>query len=183
MNENWQTANNKKTYATMKFNHRPQWKYINKYIGEHDIKSILDVGCGEIKHIDGPNDWVGMDLNSKIKNNKVINADFLNYKFDREFDMVLIAGVVDHYDDKTFEKFLESALAVNPEHIIITFFTKMMADVSKSSKLRTSKGTYILHHFGIESIKKILKKYNLNDYCIKQTDTRSNILIIRSDKK
>ena len=181
MNENWQTANNHITYKRMKGNHWFQWEFINKYVNENNIKSILDVGCGEIKHIKGSSEWVGIDLSSAIKNKKVIHADFLNYKFDREFDMVLIAGVVNHYTNETFEKFLEAALAVNPKHIIITFFTKMMTDTSKSSKLRTSKGTYILCHFGIASIKRTLKKYNLNNYTFEKIDTKSNILIIRRD--
>jgi len=178
MNEDWE-ANNKKTYNKMKKNHLLQWDYIDKYIDEQNIKSILDVGCGEIQHIGFSSEWVGIDVNSTIKNEKVIHGDFFNYKFDREFDMVLIAGVVEHYDNETFEKFLDSALKVNPKHILITLFMRIREKDSKLFKYRSSYGLpHIRCKFGRNSIKRIMEKYNLN-YSIEKIDNRSHVIVIR----
>jgi len=179
MDEDWE-ANNKKTYAKMKKNHKLQWDYIDKYISENDIKSILDVGCGEIQHIGFSGDWVGIDVNSTIKNDKVILGDFFKYKFDREFDLVLIAGLIEHYGIEELEKFIQSALRVNPKYIILTSFMGIREGNSKLTSLYTSKKKYLVSRFGKESIKELLTKYNLENYFIEKINSRNSIIIIRS---
>ncbi len=182
MNENWE-ENDALAYQKMKRNHVEQWNYISKFIAEKHIKSILDVGCGDSKLYDFSGDWIGIDLNTTIKNDKVITADFLDYKFDREFDMVLIAGVAEHYNNKKLEEFLKVALQTNPKYILITLFIGIREGSSRIFGFITSKKMYSMSRFGTKSIKKIMKKCQLDKYFIEKINHRDRIIVIRRERR
>jgi len=180
MNEDWED-NDSVSYKRMHKNHKLQWEFINTFIAERDIKSILDVGCGNHNLYNFSGDWVGIDVNTTLKNDKIITADFLDYKFDREFDMVLIAGVVEHYKLEQFKTFIKAALKVNPKYILITLFMGIKEKNSRISSLITSKKNYKISRFGKLSIKRVMEELNLDDYSIEELLRRSTVIIIRRE--
>tara|TARA_B100002019_G_C21272633_1_gene603271 strand:- start:1710 stop:3311 length:1602 start_codon:yes stop_codon:yes gene_type:complete len=90
----------------------PYIKYVNKFIQENNIKSILDVGCGDglmISHLDLSDEiqLTGIDI-SKIaikqatsrfqnkENFRFIHTEAMNYDSYGEYDLILIKDVFQH---------------------------------------------------------------------------------------
>ena len=142
-------------------------------------ESILDVGCGDRQLFEFSGEWEGIDFNTTIKNDKVVIADFFKHDFNREFDMVLIAGVVEHYKGKKIREFLETAFKVNPKYIVITLFFGIKEGGSRTFGLDTSEKMYPMTRFGRESTKKTLDGYKFDNYFIKKIGLDSVIVIRR----
>ncbi|HUU87633.1 MAG TPA: class I SAM-dependent methyltransferase [Candidatus Glassbacteria bacterium] len=180
MNEDW-NINKFRDYKRMRNRHKPLWEYVDKFIKEKNIKSILDVGCGNCKLYNFSGDWTGIDVNTTIKNDKIIEADFLTYKFDREFEMVLIAGVVEHYSSEMFKQFVETALKVRPKYVLVSLFIRLNKDGNKSHTILTSISNrkHKMTIYGKKFIEKIMENLGLNNYSIEELSIKNNLIIIR----
>lgn len=90
-------------------------------------KSILDIGCGfgdlnrALSRQETEFDYTGVDLVAELidegrrqypqENIEFINADFLDYTFTREFDIVLASGIFNHkFDSGENDLFVERVL-------------------------------------------------------------------------
>ena len=93
--------------------HGIMYEYISRYIPING-KSILEIGCGSGQNIEtwfraGAGKLTALDIDEtpvvitkqrckelQIKNVNIIQADFLSYEFDEEFDIVNCVQVIEH---------------------------------------------------------------------------------------
>lgn len=108
------------------------WEEICKIMKEHDVKSILDIGCGtgqfaECVHYNNFEKYIGIDFSSKaidrcldvlknINNNYIfINENVLKINFENfEYDCVVATEFLEH-----IEKDIEVLLKIKSEKLII----------------------------------------------------------------
>lgn len=118
---------------------------ILKYIDKNNVKSLLDVGCGQgnktayISKLLGFIEAVGLDasksgialadkLYSNYKNLKFINEDLNEFYLENEdkYDMVSALEVLEHIED--WESLLNNMIKVCNRYILLTFPTGRMRD-------------------------------------------------------
>lgn len=180
MNENWE-KNNPFLYGRMKARHPHLWKYVEKFVEGKNIQSILDVGCGTYTPYRFSGDWVGIDVNSTIIKFNVVKSDFLTHDFDREFDMVLIAGVVEHYKARELKRFIEKALEVNPKYILISLFMGVGRKGSRTITMIAPGRKQKMTRHGEKTIERIMKELGLNNYSIERISKKDNLVVVRRD--
>jgi len=104
--------------------------FCRKIINKYNIKSILDIGCGDAlvkklnKQLFPGMLYQGIDLNSGIykipysNNIKLIKKRADLFKFKKKYDAVLLLDVLEH--DKNFTCILEYSLKIAKKYIFIS---------------------------------------------------------------
>lgn len=102
---------------------KPFLNFLQKYVKDNNIKTILELGCGDfnlMKHFnfDGLK-YFGVDIAESIiaKNNKnyrkpnikFLYEDIRGFKFERDYDLVLIKDVLIHLDNSSVLQVLYNA--------------------------------------------------------------------------
>ncbi len=102
---------------------KPFLNFLQKYVKDNNIKTILELGCGDfnlMKHFnfDGLK-YFGADIAESIiaKNNKnyrkpnikFLHEDIRGFKFERDYDLVLIKDVLIHLDNSSVLQVLYNA--------------------------------------------------------------------------
>jgi 2-polyprenyl-3-methyl-5-hydroxy-6-metoxy-1,4-benzoquinol methylase len=109
---------------------------VNSIINEKNIKSILDIGCGDWRigkelNLDNIN-YLGLDASSdiinKIKHNKKSNIKFINYdaelyKF-HNVDLILIKDVLQHLSSDSVKNILSKVFEYAKYALICNDFNK-----------------------------------------------------------
>lgn len=130
-----------------------KWEYyllrcILKYINKNNVKSLLDVGCGQgnktayISEYLGFIQSVGLDasksgialadkLYSNCKNLKFINSDLNEFSSENEdkYDIVSALEVLEHIED--WQTLLNNMINVSNRYILLTFPTGRMRDYER----------------------------------------------------
>ena len=130
-----------------------KWEYyllrcILKYIDKNNVKSLLDVGCGQgnktayISKLLGFIKAVGLDssksgialaekLHSNYKNIKFINQDLNDFSSSNEdkYDIVSALEVLEHIQD--WQTLLDNMINVSDRYILLTFPTGRMRDYER----------------------------------------------------
>lgn len=130
-----------------------KWEYyllrcILKYIDKNNVKSLLDIGCGQgnktayISKLLGFIKAVGLDssksgialadkLHSNYKNLKFINSDLNEFSLESEdkYDIVSALEVLEHIED--WQTLLNNMINVSDRYILLTFPTGRMRDYER----------------------------------------------------
>jgi len=178
MNEKWDT-NDSFSYKRMYKRHPSIWKFVNSFIKDENITSVLDVGCGMHQLYQFSGDWAGIDVNPKIQKDKIIKADFLKYSFDRKFDMVLIMGVVEHYLCEHLKQFIEKSLEVNPKYVLIGLFGGIKEKGHRRKTIVGRHRVYSLTEYGKDTFENIFKELGIKDFQIKELSKKDVVIIVR----
>jgi SAM-dependent methyltransferase len=107
-------------------------KYLNEFIGTHDIKSVLDVGCGDWQFSEDINwgdveylgidvvDYLMGDVAKKYETDKIKfhSGDIHSIKFDH-YDVILIKEVMIHLPNEEIKKMLQK-VSGRCKYLIIT---------------------------------------------------------------
>jgi len=129
MNEQWTFGT--EPYKAMIARHLPLWCWIENFIKDNSIKSIVDVGggIGYAQHFVKPKDYTLYDQNVEMVKRalalkwRAYHGDFTSCsinKATKNADLVLITGVVEHA--MVLAPFLKKALEVQPRFILVSFF-------------------------------------------------------------
>ncbi len=100
----------------------PYLNFLNGFLKEKNIRTILDVGCGDfnlMKHIDLRNvDYLGIDLiedlinnnNSKFadKNIKFNHVKIHDFIYNTQYDLILCKDVLQHWSNQSVMSFLKN---------------------------------------------------------------------------
>lgn len=106
----------------IELNFRKQKSLIGEVFGNQDEKKVLDIGCGtgEYSNSFKPENYTGIDISSeyishakKTKKGNFLVMDATNLSFpDNSFDVILIAAILHHLNDKDVNKVLRGAKRV-----------------------------------------------------------------------
>lgn len=162
MDETWDYGSG--PYRSMIRRHWPLWEFVRRFCKTMEVKSILDVGGGSGFARQFAIDYVCFDLNEqmtrKLQDEGVDarNCDFVTANKDdlkNRFDLVLILGVAEHRG--SFIDLLESAVALNPKFVILSFFKTLNRTGSGVGRQREHTGApYRLRVFDEEGVRKEL---------------------------
>ena len=173
-----------------KFSHNNKW-FLNELriiINKYNIKNILDIGCGDweiMRHFNFNNDekYTGIDCvksvinnnNNKYRNNNInfIQEDISLKEF-KNYDLIIIKDVIQHWEDKQILKYFNNIINNNKFIYCINGY-KFMRDKSKNGwKKRILDKKYHYHpisfdehelnyfkQYIIESKTRGAKEYNL----------------------
>lgn len=139
----WWNARTPFRYQRMLWKHRRLWKYVKRYILQHEIQSILEAGCGLMPPA---RQWVpqyqGVDLNERAD---ALHEDFLRLDLAPwvGVDLFLACGVMEHMGPE-YRTFLQQIALVRPKHALVSFFQPLMPE--RSSYRWQSEG-YWLNRF------------------------------------
>jgi SAM-dependent methyltransferase len=115
--------------------------FLNQFIQENSIKSILDLGCGDfnlMKHFNlNDIDYLGIDLVTNVINNnnkyhskyniKFEQNDIIEYKSDKSFDLVIVKDVLQHLSNNNIKKIVNN-INYSKRIILINDFTDTNVD-------------------------------------------------------
>ncbi len=147
----------------------PTINSLKSILDEHDPKSILDVGCGDIKIPEGLNlqEYAGLDIETNIisKNRKqfpnlnFLTGDFLQFsqQFHSSFEFVLCFDVLIHqHDYLEYDKFIEGLINSTAKMGLIGGYDKI-PDKNHRSEITAYHEpiTTTLHKHSINNIKSI----------------------------
>ena len=106
----------------IELNFRKEKKLIRKVFFDQNKKKVLDIGCGTGEYSDcfNPQNYTGIDISSdyikyarKTRKGKFLVMDATNLSFPNEsFDIILIAAIIHHLDDKNAHAVLRQAKRV-----------------------------------------------------------------------
>lgn len=127
--------------------HVPLWNFIEKFVHDNSIGSIVDVGGGMGYAKKFCTEYIMFDKNPKMVKllsdegvhaylGDFIQADISLMKY---YDLVLLLAVVEHTD--TLRSFIVKSLQIEPKFILISFFRGFqerdeILDISCNRKLR-----------------------------------------------
>lgn len=116
-------------------------KNFNNFINEHEIKSILDMPCGDflwineiIKNKDI--EYLGIDIvddlieknKKKYVNNKINfeTHDIVNFKTSKFFDLIIIRDLFIHLDHDDIKKIFENLNKINFKYIALNSYKNII---------------------------------------------------------
>ncbi len=135
--------------AGSSFNYNKKYiVFLQEFFLKNNIKSILDVGCGDWQfsqfiNFDGIK-YIGIDVVSSVidENTKFANeninficgdiSDFNQLKPYTNVDLILIKDVLQHWHDQEVDVFLNNISNTNAKNILITSAYKHFRDKNKS---------------------------------------------------
>lgn len=110
----------------MLMRHRALWQWIEQFINEHQIHSVLEIGPGLVSPV---GEWVkhyyAIDVNTKTD---AAHADFtqINVRSLPHADLLLAANVIEHCP--SYEPFLLQAKMYCASYTIVSFFNRIWRD-------------------------------------------------------
>jgi hypothetical protein len=117
----------KEKYEAMAERHQPLWDFVQKFITDHNILSVLEVGCGLASPVPK---WVehhtGIDLNEQTH---ALHVDFMQLRptLPVQFELLLACAVIEHIESG-YEPFIEHVLRFSPKFALISFFNGLYRD-------------------------------------------------------
>lgn len=127
---------------------------VNSFIIKNNIKSILDLGCGDWRlgkelNLDSV-DYVGVDVSSiiieKIKHNEKENIKFINHDIESfdflDVDLILIKDVLQHLKLESVKNIVDKIVAHGKYALICNDFNKDNA-YSDKSNYQINSGDYV----------------------------------------
>jgi len=152
---NW-TNRHRGDYVRMIKRHRALWAYITQFIKDHDITSVIEVGCGMVPEVRGlVETYVGVDLNEQTD---AIHEDFtlMDVSPLTGYDLFLACAVIEHCQDAAV--FFKQIKAMNPKHAIVTFF----GATDREEELKTTQGGgFLFHGYTRAGIKQTLESLGM----------------------
>ncbi len=107
-------------YSGMFKRHPKLWQFVEDFIKDHEVESVLEIGCGLVSPV---RNWVkeyqAVDVN---ESSDAIHENFLfmdTAKF-RDIDLVVACGVIEHCENYT--SFFEQINKIQPKYALISFF-------------------------------------------------------------
>lgn len=159
------------------YNYNKQYiEFLEKFIKNNLIKSIVDLGCGDwqfSKHINFNNiNYLGVDcvdsvIQNNIKNfkNSTINfkcKDISNIDCIKEYitncDLILIKDVLQHWEDISILKWLNQISIIKPKNLLVTNSYKHIRQPEKNKTDRDINNKY--HYSPLDLTKKPFNAYN-----------------------
>lgn len=169
--EYWQKRTGR-AYQQMQKRHVVLWKYIEQFIKDSDIESVLEVGCGMYPPA---KDWVtihtGIDLNEQTD---AIHKDFtIMEPFEvMGHDLLLACGVIEHCDG--YSNFLRQVKRFNFKHSLVTFFNGLDRDEDIHN---LHPDGYIINKYSKEKVKATLDEFELRHWFV-NLSPHDDVLII-----
>ena len=127
---------------------------VNSFIIKNNIKSILDLGCGDWRlgkelNLDSV-DYVGVDVSSviieKIKHNEKENIKFINHDIESfdflDVDLILIKDVLQHLKLESVKNIVDKIVVHGKYALICNDFNKDNASSDKSN-YQINSGDYV----------------------------------------
>lgn len=107
---------------------------INQVIHKYNIKTILDLGCGDWSimsnvNLDNVDLYVGVDIVEDLinKNHDLFGSDKIQFKyqnaqlsFDGQFDLVICRDLITHYPNISAEKIINNTFESDFKYILMT---------------------------------------------------------------
>jgi hypothetical protein len=160
---------------------------LSNIINRYNIKSICDVGCGDwefSKTFDWSNvNYHGIDCVESVINNNTILYHTDNISFEKrdislhpvkDYDLVILKDVVQHWEDKDIIKVVDQLLNDN-KYVFMTNGYKFIRDASKNNwERRTLDKIYHYHPVCID--KQPLVKYK--NYVVEKQQRRAKQMIL-----
>lgn len=119
MNDMWDRLN-KKHYRRMRRRHARLWDFVERYIQDNHVKSIVEVGCGLDPNVEFlVDEYLGIDLNPRTN---AFHVDFTKMDVKKLPcpDLLLACGVIEHCED--YNEFLSQVKLINAKYSIVSFF-------------------------------------------------------------
>src|SRR5690349_16707537 len=105
--------------------------FLEQFVIEHDIRSVLDVGCGVPDYLQ-PVDWkgaryVGLDVvpsvvsrnRQRFPDKEFVHGDGRDLEAHSGFDLLLVKDVLQHWSHASIRAFLEQPALAEFEHVLI----------------------------------------------------------------
>jgi hypothetical protein len=161
-------------YFLMRARHAYMWGYLRAYAELNNVTSVLDVGAGidgHAKRWEVP--YQAIDLNPRVDG---IQADFLKMNVSElgYWDMVIIAGVVNHHI--SYLPFLEQIEKLDPRIAIITFFN--MSPKRKRHRTTTNRRGIMLTRFSEKVMKRDLAEKCQRNWRLKRLGRHDFLLFL-----
>lgn len=166
-------------YGQMLRRHASLWSFVENFIKDKNIKSILEIGCGTMPKA---KNWVkkyqAVDINI---NTDAIHEDFNTMdvgKLDK-CELLLACAVIEHCNG--YSDFLEQTKRVNPKYALITFFNKLNRDKDyfmECEKEKDTLGKYPWNRYSMKGIETKLEELKLLDKSEFFTLNERNIILL-----
>jgi SAM-dependent methyltransferase len=139
-------------YNRKRDSHRELWTWIEKFIADHRIESMLEIGggYGYASHL--VNRYLGIDKNpraiaegrQRFPAAAFMEADFSALNLDLlkvigDFDLVLACAVAEHC--RGYWELINRAIRVQPRYVLVSFFRPWVADEGHCIRRVKSKDT------------------------------------------
>ena len=142
---------------------RKKKSIIQSIIDKQNIRSVLDLGCGDLFWIKDLNvkDYVGVDFSDvTLENNKKLRPDWKFYTFDfskREVpwkaELVLLIDILQHQPTiKQYKKVFENAVNSATKYLIVTSWKKKQKFQQKNNVWFYETLNELLHGYTYDSL-------------------------------
>jgi len=161
-------------YRRMQRNHSYQWKFIQEFIVEKEINSVLEIGCGLCPLVrDLVTKYQGVDLNTHAD---AIHANFLDLDVQAfvGWDLLLAANVIEHAPTG-YVPFINQVVKAGCKWAIITFFNGLEW---VANSCRNHPFGFPLQVYSRAKLEEFLRNEGL-DYEIRVLTWKDTVLIIR----
>ena len=156
-------------------------EFLQNYLHDKSIKSVLDIGCGDWQHSQFINwegiNYSGLDVVKSVvdKNNNLYGKENIKFfhmdttmaSIPSKFDLVILKDVLQHWDDETIITFMDKLVLDGHKQIMI--INTAFSNFKKHDEPRSIKNRY--HYCKLDATKFPLNKYNaqiLGTYKYKQ---------------
>jgi SAM-dependent methyltransferase len=106
--------------SKLSYDNKAYLKSIDDIIKNHNIHSILDIGCGDweiMKHLSFDGDYLGLDIVKSVIDKNKINYPNKNFKhkdildgLDTHYDLIIIKDVIQHHTNENILKIMKIIL-------------------------------------------------------------------------
>lgn len=173
---NFWSKNKKEIYEPMIKRHRDLWKFVENFIKEKNIKSVLEVGCGKIQLTKKLVPiYQCVDINNQTD---AIHEDFTKMDTSSfKCDLLLACGVIEHCNG--YSKFLEQIKRIRPKYAIVSFFNKLSwkDDYMMESAKAGAENKFWWNRYSQKKIEEKLKELGLS-YSFIVFSKRDIVLVI-----
>lgn len=173
----WEQVNpSVRHYGRMVQRHPALWQFVDTFVKEHNIDSVIDVGCGlmpparsMVKH------WTGVDLHPC---SDAVHVNFCHVDVSRltRAELLLACGVVEHVDGfDGFVDFMTNVKRYDAPYTIVSFFNGLSR--RRSLIGFDVKRGFHKNYYAKSSVMKLLDELKLN-YKLTHLSAGDDVIII-----
>lgn len=174
-------------YERMFFSKISSLNFLNQYLSEKKLSSVLEIGCSTgllpkfMNNIFNNVKYTGLDFSEKslqlAKKNYIsgnfLKGDFLQLPLEQDYDLILCLDVIDHVNDP--DAFLKKIIQKTKKFGFIRAYRGYFDKIDNHiMEYRSNEGIY-LNNLSIKKIQILFEKNNITKYQLLKSKSREKI--------